>query len=127
VTVKAAVGLGGMATTKRPRGEGRADDAYLRYLGTPQAPDWSGAACLGKGANDEWFPTSKQDDKLAAALAVCATCPITEDCLEYGLTQDAGIWGGLSEHEIRKLRRARHRQERRQPINHGTGTKGGAP
>lgn len=44
-----------------------------------------------------------------AAKAVCRQCPVRVDCLEYALTsnQDAGVWGGATEEERRKLRRQR--------------------
>jgi WhiB family transcriptional regulator, redox-sensing transcriptional regulator len=42
------------------------------------------------------------------AKRVCGECPVSEDCLEFALAtnQDSGIWGGTSEEERRKLRRA---------------------
>jgi WhiB family redox-sensing transcriptional regulator len=42
----------------------------------------------------------------AAAKAVCATCPVTEQCLARALTFDEphGIWGGLTRDERRTLR-----------------------
>ena len=42
------------------------------------------------------------------AKAVCGICPVNQDCLQYALStnQDSGIWGGTSEEERRKLRRA---------------------
>jgi WhiB family redox-sensing transcriptional regulator len=47
------------------------------------------------------------------AKAVCAGCPVTEDCLWFALgatddrvpVQKFGIWGGTSERERRRLRR----------------------
>ena len=38
----------------------------------------------------------------------CLTCEVRDDCLEYALMNDErfGIWGGLSERERRRLRRA---------------------
>lgn len=43
-----------------------------------------------------------------AAKAVCESCPVREACLRYALetNQEAGVWGGTSEEERRKLRRA---------------------
>lgn len=38
------------------------------------------------------------------AKAVCKTCPYQVECLEWALEhREAGIWGGLSETERRKL------------------------
>ena len=39
------------------------------------------------------------------ARKICATCNVTEDCLEYALVNriDHGVWGGCSERERRRL------------------------
>src|SRR5690606_12119263 len=41
------------------------------------------------------------------AKKVCVSCEVRAECLEYALENDErfGIWGGLSEHERRKLKR----------------------
>ena len=43
------------------------------------------------------------------AKEVCRGCVVREDCLEYALAngEKFGIWGGMSERERRRLRRAR--------------------
>lgn len=45
------------------------------------------------------------------AKKVCATCPVIKECLEYAVTsnQEFGVWGGLSEEELRTVRRKRAR------------------
>nr|MDQ3611070.1 WhiB family transcriptional regulator [Actinomycetota bacterium] len=42
------------------------------------------------------------------AKRICVGCDVKGDCLEYALGQDErfGIWGGLSERERRRLKRA---------------------
>ena len=60
---------------------------------------------------DLFFPVGTTGQALVQienAKAVCHICPCQHDCLEYALTtnQDSGIWGGTSEEERRKLRRA---------------------
>lgn len=42
--------------------------------------------------------------------AICESCPVQEECLEAGLHERFGIWGGLTERERKRLRRARRRQ-----------------
>ncbi|EEH63671.1 transcription factor WhiB [Gleimia coleocanis DSM 15436] len=39
-----------------------------------------------------------------AAKAICATCPVLEQCREYALKvqEPYGIWGGMSEEERRE-------------------------
>ena len=43
------------------------------------------------------------------ARAICATCPVRSDCLEYALEHriDHGVWGGCSERERRRILKRR--------------------
>lgn len=41
---------------------------------------------------------------VAAAKAVCSTCPVQRDCLEAAMSEPRGIWGGLTASERRRLR-----------------------
>jgi WhiB family redox-sensing transcriptional regulator len=52
-------------------------------------------------------PLIVDDDR--DAKAICAGCPVREECLEYAMRWDqlCGVWGGLSERERRQLRRQR--------------------
>lgn len=54
-----------------------------------------------------FFPTSSDDT--AAAKAICAVCPVKDDCLDYALRHAylLGIWAGTAEKERRSLRRRR--------------------
>lgn len=42
------------------------------------------------------------------AKMICLSCPVRLECLEYALARDErwGVWGGLSERERRRLKRA---------------------
>lgn len=53
--------------------------------------------------------------EIAAAKAVCATCPVREACLDFALVtrQDDGVWGGMDENERRRLRRRRQEAARK--------------
>jgi WhiB family redox-sensing transcriptional regulator len=64
------------------------------------------AACRNLDPN-MFFPD--RDDAAGPALAVCATCPVREACLEYALVNRLreGIWGGATERERRRLARQR--------------------
>lgn len=91
---------------------------------TPVIPDseygaWrSKAACIGRG-DISWFPSppnrgsraSVYRREVAAAKAVCASCPVRDECLAAALatapTHDFGIRGGLTASERRTARRAR--------------------
>jgi hypothetical protein len=62
---------------------------------------------------DEWFPVSAEAQaarrEAAAALAVCAACPVRSACLELALRHwvvgQHGVWGGLVAAERAALRR----------------------
>lgn len=68
-------------------------------------PAWhSDAACDAQGT-DRWFPDS-QGAHARAAKKVCAACPVLGVCLDAGLWDADGIWGGAGEGEKRVFRRA---------------------
>ena len=56
-------------------------------------------------------------EQIASAKAVCDTCESKDPCLQFALStnQDSGVWGGTSEEERRKLRRAYVARLRRRP------------
>ncbi len=61
---------------------------------------------------DAFFP--RDGTGVAAARRLCATCPVSQECLEYTLENHIshGVWGGCSERERgRMLRRRRSGQE----------------
>ena len=67
------------------------------------------AACAGLDA-ESFFP--EKDDVALTAKAVCAGCPVIDQCLEYAVDNMlVGIWGGMGERqrtEYRKGSRALH-------------------
>jgi WhiB family transcriptional regulator, redox-sensing transcriptional regulator len=67
---------------------------------------WSHAACRGCDPA-LFFP--ERGEQVAAAKRVCLTCPVRPECLDYALEKGEkfGIWGGKSEQERRRMRRAR--------------------
>ncbi|MGH8897051.1 MAG: WhiB family transcriptional regulator [Egibacteraceae bacterium] len=94
----------------------RRHDRDLVFL-EDERPGWQAhAACRGMPVED-FFPagaTGAALDRIAYAKAVCAVCPVREDCLEYalGTGQLDGVWGGLSEDERRAERRRRQRRRK---------------
>jgi WhiB family redox-sensing transcriptional regulator len=50
------------------------------------------------------FFANTADDQLEA-IAICATCPVRDDCLTFAVRtgQQYGIWGGQPEQTIRRL------------------------
>ena len=81
--------------------------------------DWRAeAACRHTDAN-LFFPagtTGPAVDQTERALAICRSCPVQYQCLQFALetNQEDGIWGGKDETERRRLRRG-WRQSRRMP------------
>jgi len=61
------------------------------------------AACRGADTN-LFFPSS--GDSSVNAKAVCHTCPVQPECLQYAIdnTIKHGIWGGLTERQRRRIR-----------------------
>jgi WhiB family redox-sensing transcriptional regulator len=45
------------------------------------------------------------NDATQAAVAICTTCPVRDDCLTFAVrtAQQYGIWGGQTEQTIRRL------------------------
>lgn len=91
-------------------------DAFEEILSALARPAWQArAACRGKGPA-KWFPSPGKNGQpspettTAAGKAICATCPVQEECLDFALENDAtGTWGGVSlgtKRSLRPLRRA---------------------
>lgn len=72
------------------------------------------AACAGTD-NARFFPAGDEDPHVAEAKAVCAACPVRDECLQYALStnQTEGVWGGMTGSERRRLRRRLRDRERR--------------
>jgi WhiB family transcriptional regulator, redox-sensing transcriptional regulator len=68
-----------------------------------------GAACLG--LTELFYPDEDHylyDEKVQAAKAICATCPIKPECAERAirLRESDGIWGGMTPRERRRVKRS---------------------
>jgi WhiB family transcriptional regulator, redox-sensing transcriptional regulator len=66
------------------------------------------AACRGLGPG---FFFAGQGSGVTEARAICRTCPVRSECLEAGLNQKFGVWGGTTERQRRRLRRERGKRE----------------
>ena len=57
-------------------------------------------------------------DEIEAAVAICSTCPVQEDCLQYALetNQESGVWGGYAEDDRRRLRKRWLAERRRRAV-----------
>lgn len=79
--------------------------------------DWRERAACRDTDPDLFFPVGSTGiavDQIVAAKAICHQCAARRDCLEFALVtnQESGVWGGATEEERRRLRRARAAQHR---------------
>jgi len=75
--------------------------------------DWfDEASCRGVDT-DVFFPVS--DAQADKAKAICASCPVREQCLEYALEvrPPEGVWGGLTPIERHRMIRRRQKAARK--------------
>jgi WhiB family redox-sensing transcriptional regulator len=79
-----------------------------------QQDDWqSQGACLHADP-DVFFPISfggASATQIRTARAICSGCPVRSECIDFALEhrEIQGIWGGTTDDERKKLRRARAR------------------
>jgi len=83
--------------------------ATLGSFGEPddaEAPEWQERALCAQTDPEAFFP--EKGGSTREAKRICSGCEVRAECLEYALAHDErfGIWGGLSERERRRLRRA---------------------
>lgn len=67
---------------------------------------WQEQALCAQTDPEAFFP--EKGGSTREAKKVCQECTVKTECLTYALGNDErfGIWGGLSERERRKLKRA---------------------
>ena len=71
---------------------------------------WRNRAACRDTSPELFFPigtTGVALDQIEAAKRVCGQCAVAGECLEFALAtnQEAGVWGGLTEEERRRLRK----------------------
>ena len=66
---------------------------------------WQEQALCAQTDPEAFFP--EKGGSTREAKAVCESCTVRAECLEYALANDErfGIWGGLSERERRRYKR----------------------
>lgn len=71
-------------------------------------------ACNAGTSADVFFPPPSGDSRAASAKAkaICHNCPVRTDCLEHAVVwgEHYGIWGGLTQDELKVLRGRRARR-----------------
>lgn len=73
------------------------------YLHEP----WREEALCQGDTEGLFFPDPSDIGRVAAAKAVCMSCPVIDECLAYAIETDQpdGIWGGFTPKERRSIRR----------------------
>jgi len=82
-----------------------------------RAYDWRDDSACRDEDPELHFPLGKGEEarrQMEQAKAVCARCPVTDQCLQWAMEtrQEDGVWGGMSEDERFALR-GRQRGRRR--------------
>jgi WhiB family transcriptional regulator, redox-sensing transcriptional regulator len=90
--------------------------AEIRRLPPPREGDWDwqmNAACRGLDTSTFYHPENERGPSRVRremrAKAVCATCPVVQNCLRWALAarEPYGVWGGLSVEEREALLRTK--------------------
>lgn len=79
---------------------------FISNLVAFDAQPWSVDAVCAETDPEAFFP--EKGGSTRAAKAMCLTCRVQAECLDWALSRDErfGIWGGLSERERRRLKKA---------------------
>lgn len=81
------------------------------FLGTRSiAPEsWRHQAACASTDPEVFFPGRGEWLGVIEAKKICLKCPVIESCRKHALQKGEtfGVWGGMSENERRKARRAR--------------------
>jgi WhiB family redox-sensing transcriptional regulator len=69
--------------------------------------EWMNQGKCRAVSRDIFFPCDGMG--VIVARKICATCPVSQECLEYALENhiDHGVWGGCSERERGRILRRR--------------------
>lgn len=76
-------------------------------IGIQETEYWrEGAACRDRPDVD-FFPFPEDTAAIERAKAVCASCPVIDDCLVFAIetNQPDGVWGGQTAKERMRMRR----------------------
>jgi WhiB family redox-sensing transcriptional regulator len=90
----------------RPEGKG----SRFVFAFVPDTPQWfEHAACRGLDPNIFFAENAGKHNVYVAAIEICHSCPVKQDCLDYAIVtrQEHGMWGGMSERQRRRERKAR--------------------
>ena len=91
------------------------------FVLTTITTDWRDLASCRDSEPTLFFPvgtTGPAVGQIDAAIAICSTCIVQEDCLQYALetNQESGVWGGYAEDDRRRLRKRWLAERRRRAV-----------
>jgi WhiB family redox-sensing transcriptional regulator len=75
-----------------------------RVHGTQRAATWRDEAACATTDPDAFF--SKNSHDIPRVQAICARCPVRIQCAQFAIRtgQNWGVWGGMTQTELRRLR-----------------------
>lgn len=73
-----------------------------------ERPEWQKDAACHTADVNLFFPKRGEANKIAQAKRICATCPVINECRQYGIElaqqfDTVGIFGGLTQQNRRTL------------------------
>jgi WhiB family redox-sensing transcriptional regulator len=77
--------------------------------------DWmDDAVCKGVDTSLFFFELGDGQKEMAAAKAVCVTCPVQQDCLVFAVDNgfEYGVWGGMSSRQRKAWRIQRNKMRK---------------
>jgi WhiB family transcriptional regulator, redox-sensing transcriptional regulator len=83
-------------------------DVSIGAMNAEQSKWWGLGACRGLDAMI-FYPDDETEAEVARS--VCATCRVQTECLDHALTfrEKAGVWGGATERDRRRMIRQRRK------------------
>lgn len=72
-------------------------------------PEWMQDSLCNKLAGDIWFPpfdSPHPEQYYAIAKTICNVCPVWQECLDIGIKEVYGVWGGLSPQDRTPLQKS---------------------
>ncbi|WP_436492095.1 WhiB family transcriptional regulator [Actinokineospora sp. HUAS TT18] len=81
-------------------------DVFAGFFDETDEQEWQERALCAQTDPEAFFP--EKGGSTREAKRICLGCEVRSECLEYALAHDErfGIWGGLSERERRRLKKA---------------------
>ena len=95
-----------MTDTAQNLASAQIDADLTSIFGLPDESSWHERALCSQTDPEAFFP--EKGGSTREAKRVCSRCDVRGDCLTFALSHDErfGIWGGLSERERRRLKKA---------------------